>query len=184
MKSNIKQYINTTFSLAAPNISINGHTLSPSSVLLVNPSSAGAPSSEPEEIEEYEPFSDKLRDRAAKLLQQEEELLLELAQVRREAPVKAKEMWQKELVWVDELSGSELAKDEGPRAEVGDGDVKMEGTDDVVDLRVDRLERQQEVEASWKRGTEGLVRLKGELPQVAAKMERARRVGDCVLRDS
>lgn len=125
--------------------------------------------SKEENVEEYEPFDDKLRDRVTKLLQQESELLVEVGQLRRTAPLKAAEMWKEELSWVDYMNkDAEVELDE---EEIRKG----------ADLGVDKLERQEEVEATWKRGVEGLERLKREMPATAAKMERAKRAGDYAI---
>ena len=142
---------------------INGHELPANSTLLTE---IGEGSQE-EKVEEYEPFDDKLRDRVAKLLQQESELLVEVGQLRRTAPLEAAEMWKEELSWVDDIN-----KD--VKLELDDGEMN-------VDIGVDKLERQEEVEAAWKRGVDGLGRLKREMPATSAKMERAKRAGEYAL---
>lgn len=146
---------------------INGHELPANSTLLTE---VGEGSKE-EKVEEYEPFDDRLRDRVAKLLQQESELLVEVGQLRRTAPLKAAEMWKEDLSWIDDLN-----------KEVED-DVSAGGPAGAVDVNigVDKLERQEEVEATWKRGVDGLGRLKREMPATAAKMERAKRAGAYAL---
>ncbi|OBT81344.1 hypothetical protein VE02_09606 [Pseudogymnoascus sp. 03VT05] len=158
------KYVTNTFSLAAPNTLINGHPVAADSSLLAP---EGAKEAEVV-VEEYEPFSEALRDRAAKLLRTEEELLLEVGQLRREAPAKAAAAWKEELAWDCE----EMDMEEGDE-EVGGG----EGGG----VRVDRLERQEDVERSWTQGVEGLGRLKGGVPALAARMERARRAGGYAL---
>lgn len=144
--------------MAATNTLINGHPVPPDSSLLAP---AGAP--ETEVVEEYEPFSEALRDRAAKLLRTEEELLLEVGQLRREAPAKAAAVWREELARDEELGGDEEELEEG-------GGV-----------RVERLERQEEVERSWRKGVEGLGGLKREFPAKAARMEKAKRAAEYAL---
>jgi len=114
--------------------------------------------------EEFEPFSDALRERAARLLRQEEELLVEIGRLRREAPREAARVWMEELGRGEEEEGG------------AEEEEKVE-----VELAVERLERQEEVEGSWRRGVEGLVRLKRELPATAARMERARGAGEYAL---
>lgn len=151
--------------LAAPNLLINGHELPANPALLTE---VGEGSKE-ERVEEYEPFDDKLRDRVAKLLQQESELLVEVGQLRRTAPLKAAEMWKEELSWVDDIN-----KDES--MEIDEQEMRKR-----ADLGVEKLERQEEVEAMWKRGVDGLGRLKREMPATAAKMERAKRAGEYAL---
>ena len=155
------QYINQTFTLAAPNLLINGHELPANSTLLTAASAEQAD----DQVEEYEPFSDSLRDRVAKLLQAESELLVEVGQLRREAPVKAAGMWKEELSWAEDIGKEE----------------DMEIEEENVDLGVDKLERQDDVEANWKRGVSGLERLKKELPATAARMEKAKKAGEYAL---
>jgi kinetochor protein Mis14/NSL1 len=147
--------VTKTFSMAAPNTLINGHPVAADSSLLAPEGAAEAEIV----VEEYEPFSESLRDRAAKLLRTEEELLLEVGQLRREAPAKAAAAWREEL-----------ARDE-------DFEIDGDEVEDGGGVRVDRLERQEEVERSWTNGVEGLGRLKGGVPALAARMERARRAG-------
>ncbi|KFX94649.1 hypothetical protein V490_04269, partial [Pseudogymnoascus sp. VKM F-3557] len=90
----VHSYVTQTFTLAAPNTLINGHPVPSSSALLAP---AGTATETEEVTEEYEPFSESLRDRAAKLLRTEEELLLEVGRLRREAPAKAAEAWREAL---------------------------------------------------------------------------------------
>ncbi|KFY92570.1 hypothetical protein V498_04859, partial [Pseudogymnoascus sp. VKM F-4517 (FW-2822)] len=97
----VNSYVTKTFSLAAPNALINGHPVAADSSLLAPEGAAEA-----EVVEEYEPFSEALRDRAAKLLRTEEELLLEVGQLRREAPARAAAAWKEELAR-DEEEGEE-----------------------------------------------------------------------------
>lgn len=110
-----------------------------------------------------------MRDRVAKLLQAESELLVEVGQLRREAPLKAAGAIKDQLQWVDELS-----KEAEITGEEASGGEKL-------DLEVKKLERQEEVEAQWRRGVEGLKRLKREVPAVVARMERAKRAGEYAL---
>lgn len=152
------QYVTQTFTLAAPNTLINGHPVPPDSSLLAPEGAA-----ETETVEEYEPFSEALRDRAAKLLRTEEELLLEVGQLRREAPARAAAMWREEL-----------AKDEELEEEDGE---ELDGGG----VAVEKLERQEEVERSWKMGVEGLGGLKKEIPARAARMEKAKRAAGYAL---
>ena len=56
---------------------------------------------------------------------------------------------------------------------------------DGQDVRVDigKQERQVEIESTWRKGIEGLGRLKREMPGTTARMERAKRAADYVLAD-
>jgi kinetochor protein Mis14/NSL1 len=48
-------------------------------------------------------------------------------------------------------------------------------------VEIEKGERQEVVERAWRRGVEGLVRLKREVPATAARMERARGAGEYAL---
>lgn len=48
-------------------------------------------------------------------------------------------------------------------------------------VRVEMLERQEEVERSWRTGVEGLGGLKREVPAMAARMEKAKRAAEYAL---
>lgn len=50
-----------------------------------------------------------------------------------------------------------------------------------VGMDVEALERQESVEAGFRRAVEGLGRLKREMPAVVARMERARVAGEYVV---
>lgn len=129
-------------------------------------------SSAPVSIEEHEPFNPKLWERAKDLARQEEDLIEEIAALRRKRPAlavaNAKEAWTKE--------GEDDEKALGEALEIArHRDAEMAG------LGVGALERQEDVEAAWKRGVTGLEGLKGSLPEFVAKAERARRAEEYVL---
>jgi len=112
----------------------------------------------------------KLLSQAADLARQEEDLLLEIATLRREAPVKVAEAWKaigRDDDGVLKAFASRLTKDI-PSTKVC---VK-------VDLGLQMMKRHDEMEKTWKRGVEGLERLKMEMPGTAAIMDSARRAGE------
>lgn len=160
------KYISATYTSAAENITING--LEPSSAvlkLLLTSSTNGAfPQSE-----EYEPIDSKLHSRAKDLMRKEEDLLEEIAALKREVPLQAAANWREAL-----KSGMETDEEAMRTAS---------RADDALDVRLDvkPLERQEDVEKTWRRGVEGLERLKKEMPGKTAKMERAKRAADYTL---
>ena len=123
-------------------------------------------------IEEHEPFNPKLWERAKELARQEEDLIEEIASLRRNVPGVAVES-------VREAFKGGLEDDErilaGALEGVKSRDVETEG------MRVGTLERQDDVEAAWRRGVKGLEGLKGSLPEFVAKAERAGRAEAYVL---
>lgn len=83
--------------------------------------------------------------------------------MRREAPAKAAEAWREELA-----------------REYDDEEEEMEG-EEGGGVALERLERQEEVERSWRMGVEGLGGLKREFPAKAARMEKAKRAAEYAL---
>ncbi len=113
----------------------------------------------------------KLHSRAAELYRREEDLLEEIAALKREVPRQAAANWREAL-----KGGIELDEEASRNAErANDGqDVKLE---------IGKQERQEQVERTWGKGIEGLGRLKREMPGTTARMERAKRAADYVLAD-
>lgn len=52
---------------------------------------------------------------------------------------------------------------------------------DGVTLDVDELERQEDVEAAFRRAVDGLGKLKRDMPSVVARMQRAKDAGEYVM---
>jgi len=166
----VAEYITTTFQTASPNISINGHD--PAPTLLISLLST-EPDQSIETTEEYEPLDSKLLSRAADLARQEEDLLIEIAALRREAPVKVAETWK-------EVGRSDDEALKGFIGRMRDEKAPRQGSA-ILDLGVQKMERQVEVEKTWKRGVDGLESLKMEMPGTAARMERGKRAAEYVL---
>ena len=119
--------------------------------------------------EEYEPIDTKLHAHAKDLMRKEEDLLEEIAALKREVPLQAAANWREAL-----KSGIE-ADDEALRTASQAEDAK----DMNLDIRP--LQRQEELERTWSRGVQCLERLKKEMPGKTAKMERAKRAADYTL---
>ena len=161
-----EQYIRRTFTLAFPNLSINGLPITNPSVYL-SPS-PGGPSDPNEPLYEYEPFDSSKRERIESLIAQEEDLLRTIASLKRRAPQAAAARWaEASLAGIqgdEELSRKvcERVEREGEQA----GRKVLEG--------LGELERQVEVEGRYREAVETLGRLKREMGNAVAKMERAR----------
>ncbi|KAI0542618.1 hypothetical protein GGR58DRAFT_453031 [Xylaria digitata] len=164
----VNEYITKTFSLAAPNLSINGLPVDASQFL-----SSGAPlttSSEPEEV--FEPFDARKRARVEALTAEEEDLLRDIAHLKKSVPGTVAGAWA-----------------EATRKGVKDDEDALEKTNlaaTTSDTAASRLalaplERQEEIEASFGDAVRGLGRLKKEMPAVVARMERARKAGEYVV---
>ncbi|KAF5643994.1 kinetochore mis14 [Fusarium sp. NRRL 25303] len=157
-----KLYIDKTFSLASPNLSINGLPVSPDSFLSES-------NVEPDTI--YEPFDTRKRRRVADLITQEEKLLEDVAALKRSVPATTAEAQAEQL--------RDSLKRDDDMLEARKQQIIAEAAE--VDLNVQPLERQDGVEKGFRRAVEGLGRLKRDMPAVVAKMERARVAGEYVV---
>ncbi|KHN97342.1 Kinetochore Mis14 [Metarhizium album ARSEF 1941] len=162
IESLVNEFIDKTFTLAAPNLSINGLPVSSTEYLSPLPATRDT----------YEPFDARKRQRVAELIAQEEKLLEEVAALKRSVPGKAAD---EQAARVRDAVRHDDEAVEARRAAVVLGASK-EGS-----LRVDSLERQGDVEAGFRGAVEALGRLKRDMPSVVAKMERARVAGQYVL---
>jgi kinetochor protein Mis14/NSL1 len=121
-------------------------------------------------IEQHEPFNPKLWERAKELARQEEDLIEEIAALRRKMPGMAVESVKSGFK--EGMEEDEKALREKLEA------VREEGS---AGLGVGKLERQDDMERAWTRGVEGLGRLKRTMPEMMAKKEKAERVEEYVL---
>ncbi|KAK2928777.1 Zn2-C6 fungal-type DNA-binding domain [Fusarium oxysporum f. sp. vasinfectum] len=158
----VNEYIDKTFSLASPNLSINGLPVSPDSFLSES-------NVEPETV--YEPFDTRKRRRVADLITQEEKLLEDVAALKRSVPATTAEAQAEQL--------RDSLKRDDDMLEARKQQIIAEAAE--VDLDVQPLERQDGVEKGFRRAVEGLGRLKRDMPAVVAKMERARVAGEYVV---
>lgn len=124
-------------------------------------------------IEEHEPFNPRLWERAKELARQEEDLIEEIATLRRKMPGVAVE-------GVRSGFKDGMEADEKALREKLEATVEGEGSTPGL-LGVGKLERQEDVERAWERGVEGLGRLKKTIPETVAKKEKAGRVEEYVL---
>lgn len=174
------QYITRTFTLASPNLTINGLPIAdPSRFLTSSYNSSGQDDDDKVQFQyEYEPFDARKRDRIEQLVSEEEDLLRSIAQLKRRAPQATASRWAEAAdaaVDADEAAlraSCERAAEEGA---VG-GRKTLEG--------MGPLERQAEVEARFADAVATLGRLKRDMPAVVAKMERARVAAGYVIGSS
>ncbi|KAG8670097.1 hypothetical protein FPOAC2_09436 [Fusarium poae] len=158
----VNEYIDKTFSLASPNLSINGLPVVANTFLSETPA-------EPEEV--YEPFDTRKRRRVADLITQEEKLLEDVAALKRSVPAIAAANQAEQL--------HDSLKRDDDMLEARKKQFAAEAAE--IELNVQPLERQNGVEAGFRDAVEGLGRLKREMPAVVAKMERARVAGEYVV---
>ncbi|KAL2117447.1 hypothetical protein VTJ04DRAFT_7107 [Mycothermus thermophilus] len=173
----VNDYILQTFTLALPNLSINGLPVTnitpylPPGFQTSSSSSQKHPQQqldEPQVQYEYEPFDPRKRDRVEQLVSEEEDLLRSIAALKRKAPANTSRKW------IDGSTASLQADDELLAAI----EQKLSREGEAAGKRglegMGPLERQAEVEGRFKAAVEGLGRLKKEMPAAVAKMERAR----------
>ncbi|EXF76507.1 hypothetical protein CFIO01_06431 [Colletotrichum fioriniae PJ7] len=160
----VNEYIDKTFTYAAPNLSINGMDTDPATFL-----SNTSPSDEPEEA--YEPWDARLRQRVEDLAREEEDLLNEIAALKKSVPgaiAAATTNDFKAAAAADEAAFEAAKKAKEDEAREMEGQV----------LPLETMERRAEVKEAFGGAVGGLGRLKKTMPATVAKMERARVAGE------
>ncbi|KAJ6441269.1 kinetochore protein mis14 [Purpureocillium lavendulum] len=170
------QYIDRTFSLAAPNLSINGLPV-PDSLIASGDPSASQDHHRHDPETAYEPFDTRKRQRIADRTAAEERLLEEVAALKRSVPAAAaaqRAARVREAIDRDD----ELLRE---RVAAVSASASAAATADDGPPRVAALPRQDAVEAAFAGAVDALGRLKRDMPAVVAKMERARVAGEYVV---
>lgn len=183
--ANQLQYIDKTFTLAVPNLSINGLPAKATDFFPPKSSKGGRKSSIPplpDDTVAYEPFDAHKRQRVADLVTEEERLLEEVAAMKRAVPadVAAKVAAQMEAAAArdeaqlqEKLDSLAAAKNTATSASTG-------GVGGAGLAVLEPLERQDGVEERFRAAVAALGRLQRDMPTVVAKMERARVAGEYV----
>ncbi|KAI1878497.1 hypothetical protein JX265_000429 [Neoarthrinium moseri] len=168
-----QQYITKTFTLASPNLSVNGMPLDDLSLLSPDYAGSSRDPLEPEVV--YAPFDGRARTRVEELTREEEDLLRDIAALKKSVPGAAAGAWA-------EAARSGLRADEEALAAARDrGARAAEGVDGGGGVKIVDLERQEDVERGYARAVAGLARMKKDMPAVVARMERARGAGSYVV---
>lgn len=156
-------------------------------------SAAIASSSEPA----YEPFDARKRDRVETLARQEEDLLAEIAALKRNVParaaadvaarmaagVAADEAALTERVAVASAAAAAAAPPKVEAEDDGERRPKLRAAGDASMLGGPPMERGAEVEEAYAAAVAVLERLKRDMPAAVARLERARVAGEYVLTD-
>jgi kinetochor protein Mis14/NSL1 len=121
-------------------------------------------------MDDYARVDSALLARVQALLAEEEELTVELGELRRTAPARIAAQRR------DEFESAEAAE---TAAFARSDNVEIE----PVDLGIEPLERQDAVERTWREGVQGLEALRRGMGETTATMERARAAADYVLGD-
>jgi kinetochor protein Mis14/NSL1 len=154
------QYIRNTFNAAKDSISING----------MDSREMEAELAKAQEGEEFEPFDTKLAQRLQTLTAKIDHETLQLANLRKNAPVETAQRFQQSFEKQEETQEARLAKAEQERLEVAK-DTKME---------VGEVERMEEVQGSWQKGSEKVAALKTGMGSTVARIEKARKAVEVV----
>lgn len=127
------------------------------------------------EIEEYEPFNTRLFQQAQKLAQEEEDLVEEIARLRRTVPAKIVESIKTEFK--EGLEANEAAlKTLKEQIELSTG------VGSTV-LNITALEREKAIENDWDKGIQGLGSLMRSIPEMVAKKIRTEEVEKYLTQD-
>lgn len=144
--------------------------------IITNPGGVSGDPTEPEVV--YAPFDARKRARVEELTREEEDLLRDIAKLKKSTPAHAAAAWAQALqtgIRADE-EALERAKQTG-----GEGGAP-EGPDPPIGgLAVQEHERQAELERRYADAVAGLERLKKDMPSVVARLERARGAGGYVV---
>ena len=167
----VAQYIMKVLESVSANIAINGLDPSPSLIHALLHSTTNTL----QETEEHEPFDTRLLERAKNLARKEEDLVEEIAALRRLAPAQIFET-------VKSAYSQGLETDEQI---IRNLEQQAEASEQrPTNLGIQALERQEAVEGDWTRSVQGLKILMHSMPEMIAKKERAEMVEEYVLRDN
>ena len=158
------QYITQTLTLALPSLTLNGLDPSPALLCLHSSSEANIPDANAN----YEPYDPRLAERLRSLYADFDTQSTRVAELRRDAPGAAARGFVERLE-AELKRDNELEKRRAPKNE----QLDME----TLDMGL--LERKDDVECMWERGTDGLVELV-KIPGMLANLERAEKAVDVV----
>lgn len=146
---------------------------------------------------QYEAFDGRKRARVEELAREEEDLMREIAALKRRVPAATAKTFA-DGFWEGVRADEEAlgrAREGAAAADVDGGGQEEEGADDEAAAEggdklsraramldgIGPLERQADVEAGYGGVVEALGRMKREMPATVAKMERARVAGEYVV---
>ncbi|CAK7208774.1 hypothetical protein SCUCBS95973_000218 [Sporothrix curviconia] len=184
----VNEYIRRAFALAAPNLTINGLPVDPDPFWEDEDEDddGGATTSRKGKkgktkkknqapVEETEPFDTRKRQRVEDLSRDEEDLLRDIALLKRRVPaaaVRAREQ---------ALSG-QLAADDAAAAALEEVLQRQKAADDAAEAEAEANSQDTTSSAaSFSEAVAGLGRLKQAMPATVARMERARVAGDYAI---
>ncbi|GAB1740272.1 hypothetical protein NU219Hw_g5388t1 [Hortaea werneckii] len=149
----VEEYIRNTFNAAKNSMSING----------MDSREMDAELAKAQEGEEIEPFDTKLAQRIQNLSAQIEQRTLDLANLRRNAPAETSKRFQDSFAKQTEDYDTRLQKDE---------QMKLDEARETH-MEIEEMERLDEMQSAWTKGTEQLQELRTGLGSTVARMEKA-----------
>ncbi|KAF4126141.1 kinetochor protein Mis14/NSL1 [Geosmithia morbida] len=180
----VNEYIDKTFALATPNLSINGLPVQIEDFIKVKKGSGKSKSKSKDKDKDppvaHEPFDARKRQRVADLTTQEEKLLEEVASLKRSVPPNAAGA-QADVLREGMRRDDELLRAVRSRLEeLGSTDASTE-VQTRTGVELEPFDRQGAVEDEYRRAVDALASLKSDMSAVVAKMERARVAGQYVV---
>ncbi|TLD35297.1 putative kinetochore protein mis14 protein [Venturia nashicola] len=115
--------------------------------------------------EEFEALDTRLAERIRVLEEQKEKLTEKVADLRRVGPEKAAKLFRERWAVEEAVFETQMETGAGTDGQDGKGEI------DLVELK-----RWDDVQGTWEKGTEGLVKLKTDLTETVARLERAKGV--------
>ncbi|KAJ4388099.1 hypothetical protein N0V93_008704 [Gnomoniopsis smithogilvyi] len=148
----VDEYISQTFTLAAPNLCINGFDLDAKTfpaVYLASPNNNNNNThAAPEEIVQFEPFDARKRARVEELAREEEDLMREIATLKKTVPAATAKQYA-ETFW----SGLQGDQEGFEAAKVSVVGGEEEEEEEVVETEKEKEEQEQEEEEGEKKTT-------------------------------
>lgn len=167
------QYIRRAFALAAPNLTVNGLPVDPEPFWdAENDKKTKKGKKGQTHIEETEPFDTRKRQRVEDLSREEEDLLRDIALLKRRVPAAAVRAREQAL-------SAQLAADEAAAAALEEILQQQKAADEAAEAEAEANSQDTTSSAaSFSEAVAGLGRLKQAMPATVARMERARVAGD------
>ncbi|GAB1740273.1 hypothetical protein NU219Hw_g5388t2 [Hortaea werneckii] len=167
----VEEYIRNTFNAAKNSMSINGMDSREMDAELAK-AQEGEGTVHPKKktkrlaltsVAEIEPFDTKLAQRIQNLSAQIEQRTLDLANLRRNAPAETSKRFQDSFAKQTEDYDTRLQKDE---------QMKLDEARETH-MEIEEMERLDEMQSAWTKGTEQLQELRTGLGSTVARMEKA-----------
>lgn len=169
--NHLRQYIRNTFNAAKNSMSINGMDSREMDAELAKAQEGEGTMNRRKKtkridltsIAEIEPFDTKLAQRIQNLSAQIEQRTLDLANLRRNAPAETSQRFQDSFAKQTEDYDTRLQKDE---------QMKLDEARNTH-MEIEEIERLDEMQSAWTKGTEQLQELRTGLGSTVARMEKA-----------